>query len=162
MIKLWNEGQNPECTAPVLQLDPISSAALPAFQTGFIFPCPRITNTRYHWCRALNSKATLLHCQHVEDLVLQWGSVRGPVSVQWQTGLEQLSAEQLDRLSSVHCLHAMLSVLKLILCFADIYRWTYIAKPESGCMPLCSPRKGSVQNREFDLNKSLIKKLIYL
>lgn len=82
MIRLWNEGQYPGCTAPaapVLQLGPTSSAILPNFQPDFIFPCPRITNTGYNWCRALNNKATLLHCQHVENWCCRGGSVRGPL-----------------------------------------------------------------------------------
>lgn len=62
---------------------------------------------------------------------------------------------------SFHCVHAIPSVLKLILCFANVSRWNSIAKPVSAWAHY-SQGKESVQNREFGLNKSLIKNVVYL
>lgn len=67
------------CTAPAapgLQLGPLSRAALHTPQPDFIFPCPRITNTRYNWGRALNTKAF----PRCGTLLAQWGCVRSRVS----------------------------------------------------------------------------------
>lgn len=146
------------CTAPAapgLQLGPLSRVILHTPQPAFIFRCPRITNTRYNWCRALNTKAF----PRCGTLLAQWGSVRGPGSARWQTWLESAEAGYSSQFPLCAC-NTISFKTDFMLC--KCLEIELFCQTRLWMDTLYSLGKESVQNREFGLNKSLIKQVVYL
>lgn len=125
-------------------------------QPDFIFPCPRITNTRYNWCRALNTKAF----PRCGTLVLQWGSIRRS-RISSVSDLVRKSAEAGYSSQFPLCVCNTTNFKPdFMLCKCLEMEFSY--KTRVWTETMYSLEKENIQNREFGLNKSLIKNVVYL